>query len=308
VSRAPRIRVLLLAVVALALLAGGCGGGGGTSINADGSSTVGPFVTRGAEDFGKESTAQITVGISGTGGGFDRFCRGETDLSNASRPIDEDEAALCEQNGVEYVELQVAIDALTNVVNAENDWATCLTVGELAAIWEPGSKVTNWSQVRDGFPDVPLKLFGAGTDSGTFDYFTGAINGEEGASRTDYSASEDDNVTVQGVGGNEGGLGYFGFSYFEENQDTLKAVAVDSGDGCVAPSAAAAQDGSYTPLARPLFVYAKTSSLGNADVEAFVRYLLENQATIAQESDFIAMSESDVAAQIAKLDAAVPSG
>jgi phosphate transport system substrate-binding protein len=308
VSRAPRILLPLLAVVSLALLASGCGGGGGTSINADGSSTVGPFVTRGAEDFGKESDAQITVGISGTGGGFDRFCRGETDLSNASRPIHDDEAALCAENDVEYVELQVAIDALTNVVNTDNDWATCLTVDELAAIWAPGSKVKNWSQVRDGFPDVPLKLFGAGTDSGTFDYFTGAINGEEGASRTDYSASEDDNVTVQGVGGNEGGLGYFGFSYFEENQQTLKAVAVDAGDGCVAPSAASAQDGTYTPLARPLFVYAKTSSLANADVEAFVRYMLENQATIAEESDFIAMNASDIAAQTAKLDAAVPNG
>ena len=193
----------------------------------------------------------MTVGISGTGGGFERFCRGETDLSNASRAIDEEEVAICEENGVEYVELQVANDALTVVVNSTNDWATCLTVDELKKIWEPGSTVSSWRDVRASFPDEPLELFGPGTDSGTFDYFTDAINGEEGASRTDYQASEDDNVIVQGVKGTPGGLGYFGFSYFEENQDTLEAVEVDDGSGCVAPSAETAQAGDYTPLARP---------------------------------------------------------
>ena len=178
----------------------------------------------------------MTVGISGTGGGFERFCGGETDLSNASRPIDEDEVQICEDDGVEYVEFQVANDALTVVVNAENDWATCITVEELNKIWKPGSTVNNWNQVRDGFPDEALALFGPGTDSGTFDYFTDVINGEEGASRTDYSASEDDNVIVQGVAGTKGGLGYLGFSYYEENADTLKALEVDNGSGCVAPS------------------------------------------------------------------------
>jgi phosphate transport system substrate-binding protein len=211
---------LLGSIAILVLAAAGCGGDDSSTgtITADGSSTVGPFTTRAAEDFRDDNPdVQITVGISGTGGGFERFCVGETDISNASRAIDDDEKATCEENGVEYVELQVATDALTNVVNSENDWASCLTVERLNAIWKPGSKVSNWNQVDPSFPDVALKLYGAGTDSGTFDYFTGAINGEEGASRSDFSPTEDDNVTVQGVSGDKGALGYFGFSYYEEN-------------------------------------------------------------------------------------------
>jgi phosphate transport system substrate-binding protein len=285
--------------VALGIVVAGCGGGGGGSaIAADGSSTVGPYVTAAAEGFRDvDSDIDITVGISGTGGGFERFCRGETDLSNASRPIKDEEAEICEENGVEYVEFQVANDALTLVVNTENDWATCLTVEELNAIWEPGSKVSNWNQIRDGFPDVPLKLFGAGTDSGTFDYFTDAIKGEEGASRTDYSASEDDNVTVQGVSGTKGGLGYFGFSYFEENQANLKALEVDGDDGCVAPSVATAQDGSYTPLSRPLFVYAKKESFERQEVEDFIQYILDNETTIAEQAQFVPLNEEQLAEQ-----------
>jgi phosphate transport system substrate-binding protein len=278
-------------IIPLALVAAGCGGGGGgAAIEADGSSTVGPFTTKAAEDFKAQGGADVTVGISGTGGGFERFCRGETDLSNASRPIKDEEVAECRENGVDYVELHVANDALTNVVNTENDWATCLTVGELRKIWEPGSKVSNWKDVRAGFPDVPLKLYGAGTDSGTFDYFTEAINGEAGASRIDYSPTEDDNVTVQGVAGDKGALGYFGFSYYEENQDQLKALEVDGGSGCVAPSIATTQDGSYAPLARPLFVYVTTASLGRPEVEAFTRYLLDNEETIATEARFVPLS------------------
>ena len=227
----------LLAVLALAACGGGRGDedagatavettGQGLSgrIEADGSSTVGPYTTAAAERFRDvEPDVQTTVGVSGTGGGFERFCRGETDLSNASRPIEDDEAAACEQEGVEFVEFQVANDALTIVVNSENDWATCLTVPQLKQIWEPSSKVESWQDVDASFPDERLTLFGPGTDSGTFDYFTDAIVGEEGASRSDYSASEDDNTIVTGVSGEKGGLGYFGFSYFEENQDTLKA-------------------------------------------------------------------------------------
>src|SRR5918992_3338329 len=252
--------IILLAgtVAALALAGAGCGsgdGGGGGVITADGSSTVGPFVTKAAEDFKEAEGVDVTVGISGTGGGFERFCAGETDLSNASRPIDEEEQQLCADAGVEYIEVRVATDALTNVVNTQNDWATCLTVAQLKSIWEPGSKVSNWNQVDPSFPDVPLKLYGAGTDSGTFDYFTDVINGEEGASRTDYQATEDDNVTVQGVAGDRGAMGYFGFSYYEENQDTLKALEVDNGEGCVPPSPETAADGTYTPLSRPLFIY-----------------------------------------------------
>ncbi len=294
-------------LVLLAILAAGCGGGGGSSgaVSADGSSTVGPYVTAAAGAFRKERPdVDVTVGISGTGGGFERFCRGETDLSDASRPIKDEEAATCEENGIEYIVLQVANDALTVVTNQSNDWATCLTTDELKTIWEPGSKVKNWNQVRDSFPDTPLKLFGPGTDSGTFDYFTDEINGEEGASRTDFSASEDDNVIVQGVAGTPGGLGYFGFSYYEENQGTLKAVEIDGGSGCVAPSVESAQAGEYTPLARPLFVYVKIESLGRPEVDDFLRFMLENETEIAENAQFVPLNEQQIAENLAKLDEA----
>jgi phosphate transport system substrate-binding protein len=303
------IITLIASVATLMLVGAGCGGGddGGGVITADGSSTVGPFTTKAAEDFRAESPdVQITVGISGTGGGFERFCVGETDLSNASRQIDEDEAAICEENGIEYVELQVVLDAMTNVVNPANDWATCLTVEQLNAIWEPGSTVNNWNQVDDSFPDVPLSLFGPGTDSGTFDYFTDAINGEEGASRTDFSPSEDDNVIVQGVSGERGGLGYFGFSYFEQNQDRLRALEVDGGGGCVAPSAEAAQDGTYTPLSRPLFIYVNTGSLGdNESLQDFLRFALENEPAIAEAALYVPMSQEQIDEQLAALEEAI---
>ncbi len=301
---------LLGCTAVLSLVAVGCGGGdddsssnGGGLITADGSSTVGPFTTRAAEDWKTAGGGDVTVGISGTGGGFERFCAGETDISNASRQIDEEEVALCEESGVEYVELQVATDALTNIVNIENDWATCLTVEQLAAIWGPDSKVSSWKEVDPSYPDTPLKLYGPGTDSGTFDYFTDVINGDEGASRTDFSASEDDNVIVQGVKGTEGGLGYLGFSYFEENQDTLKALEVDGGSGCVAPSVEAAQDGSYAPLSRPLFMYVKLSSLtDNASVSEFVTFTLDNADTIATEAQNVPLSQEQIDAQKQKLE------
>ena len=286
------------------LVLGACGGGegGGAAITADGSSTVGPFVTKAAEDFKAEQDVDVTVGISGTGGGFERFCAGETDLSNASRPIDPEEQALCAEAGVEYTEVRVATDALTNVINAENDWATCLTVDQLKAIWAPDSKVTSWSQVDPSFPDVELSLFGPGTDSGTFDYFTDVVNGEEGASRTDYSPSEDDNVIVQGVSGNRGGLGYFGFSYFEQNQSVLGALEVDGGSGCVAPSAEAAQDGSYAPLSRPLYVYVKQASFDeNEDVRNFVEFMLDNNASIAEAAQFVPLSDEQLAEEQSKI-------
>ncbi|HWQ24920.1 MAG TPA: PstS family phosphate ABC transporter substrate-binding protein [Gaiellaceae bacterium] len=300
-------RVIAPLAAVLALVAAGCGGGGGSgAVTADGSSTVGPFTTKAAEDWKRDGGADVTVGISGTGGGFERFCAGETDISNASRPIKDEEAEVCEQNGIEYVELQIAIDALTNVVNLENDWVDCLTVEQLNAIWKPGSTITSWKQVDPSFPDVRLQLYGAGTDSGTFDYFTEAINGEAGASRTDYSATEDDNVTVQGVAGNRGALGYFGFSYFEQNQDKLRALEVDGGSGCVAPSVETAQDGRYTPLSRPLFIYVKLDSLREKpEVEEFVRYALENEQRIAEEALFVPMSRAHIDEQLTKLDAAV---
>jgi phosphate transport system substrate-binding protein len=260
-------------------------------------------VTKAAEDFKAAGGVDVTVGISGTGGGFERFCQGETDLSNASRPIDADEQGICTENGIEYVEFQVATDALTNVVNKENDWASCLTVDQLKAIWEPGSKMSNWSQVDSSFPDVPLRLFGPGTDSGTFDYYTGEIVGEEGASRTDYSPSEDDNVIVQGVSGERGGLGYFGFSYFDENQDALKALEVDGGQGCVAPSVATAQSGTYTPLSRPLLVYVKKTSFDdNQDVRDFVKFMLDNEQSIAEAARFVPLNDAQIAEQLAKFE------
>jgi phosphate transport system substrate-binding protein len=300
-----RARALTLLI---GLMLAGCGseresareGGGETSapsdltgrIQADGSSTVGPYTTAAAERFQRENPdVQVTVGVSGTGGGFERFCADETDLSNASRAIKDEERELCEQNGVEFVEFHIANDALTVVVNQENDWATCLTVAELNKVWEPGSKVDNWSQIRSGFPDERLRLFGAGTDSGTFDYFTDAINGEEGASRSDYSATEDDNVTVEGVGGNRGGMGYFGLSYFEQNKATLKALEIDGGDGCVAPSVETAQSGEYAPLSRPLFIYAKTESFERPEVEAFIEFMLENEAEIAAAAQFVPLTD-----------------
>ena len=310
-NRPALLAVLLALVVGVAACGGGgrgdgeaaettgtgAGGGEGLSgrIQADGSSTVGPYTTAAAERFREvEPGVQVTVGVSGTGGGFERFCRGETDLSNASRPIKDEEVEACRKAGVEYVEFQVANDALTVVVNEENDWVDCLTVDQLKKIWAPGSKVNSWSDVEPSFPDEKLTLFGAGTDSGTFDYFTGAIVGEEGASRSDYSATEDDNNTVTGVSGENGGLGYFGFSYFEENQDRLKALEIDGGDGCVAPSVEAAQDGKYEPLSRPLFVYATTEALQRPEVAAFIEYMLDNETEIAEASRFVPLTSEQL--------------
>ena len=320
-----RTALLLLLLVTLA----GCGGDGRDSddaaggetttaptsesggdlsgrIQADGSSTVGPYTTAAAEAFrGVEPGVQVTVGVSGTGGGFERFCRGETDLSNASRAIKDEEIAACKKEGIEYVEFQVANDALTVVANTENDWATCLTVEQLKKIWNTGSKVGNWNQVDASFPDQELKLFGPGTDSGTFDYFTDEINGEEGASRSDYGASEDDNVIVQGVTGEKGGLGYFGFSYFEENQDSLKALEIDAGEGCIAPSVETAQDGTYKPLSRPLFVYAKKASFKRPEVEAFIKYLLDNETQIAESSQYVPLTDEQLTKAKSDYEAAI---
>jgi phosphate transport system substrate-binding protein len=305
-----RTRTAAIAALAIssALVLAACGGGSSSdssasgdpnltgSVRIDGSSTVYPLTALAAEDFmAANPGVQVTVGSSGTGGGFEKFCRGETDANDASRAIKEEEAAACEAAGIQYAQLQVAVDALTVVVNKENTWATCLTVEELGAIWAPSSTVNNWNQVRPDFPDVPLQLFGAGTDSGTFDYFTDAINGEEGASRTDYTPTEDDNVTVQGVSGSEGGLGYFGFTYFEENADKLTAVQIDSGAGCVAPSVETAQDGTYTPLARPLFIYPSKQALAKPEVKAFFDFYVANDATIAADALFIPLNEEQKA-------------
>jgi phosphate transport system substrate-binding protein len=265
------------------------------SITADGSSTVGPYTTAAAELFRRAGATgvKVTVGISGTGGGFTRFCKGETDLQDASRPMRLSEAKLCKDANIgSWRAFTVANDALTVVVNQQNTWARCLTTAELKKIWEPGSKINNWKDVRAGFPDVPLKLFGAGTDSGTFDYFTEAINGRARASRTDYQASEDDNVTVSGVSGERGGMGYFGFSYFIENQSRLNAIQITNPktEQCVAPSKATVFNNTYRPLARPLFIYAKGSSFKRQEVQAFLDYIFDNEVAIANRSDFISLT------------------
>jgi phosphate transport system substrate-binding protein len=294
-----RAAALLLSMLLAAAALSGCGGdengdgGGGLSglVEADGSSTVGPFASAGAQRFKEdEPDVNVTVGISGTGGGFERFCAGETDLSNASRAIEEEERQACADKGIEFTEFNVANDGISVVVSMENDWADCLTVDQLKTMWAPGSKVKTWRDVDGAFPAEDLKLFGPGTDSGTFDFFTEQVVGEEGSSRTDYSASENDNVTVRGVTGETGGLGYFGLSYYEENRSQLKALGIDDGAGCVRPSKETVQDGSYKPLSRPLYIYAKNSSLERPEVEAYLRFLVDNGTEIANAAKFVPLT------------------
>ena len=284
-------RALVLALALLALVAAGCGRDSGDSgesgdlsgkVTADGSSTVGPFVTAAAEQFKQEEGGvDISVGISGTGGGFDRFCRGETDLSDASRPIEPDEQAACKKGGVDFVELHVANDGIVNVVSKQNTWISCITTAQLKTIWDAGSKVDSWNDVDPKFPDEAITLAGPGTDSGTFDFFTKEINGEGGQSRSDYQATEDDNVVVEAVAGDKGGLGYFGLSYYEQNQSRLEALEVDGGGGCVAPTKDTVQSGTYKPLSRPLFVYVKRDSLDREEVRSFLEFMLDNESQIA---------------------------
>jgi len=295
------------AVLSLTLVA--CGGqsegssdtGSGVSgeVVTDGSSTVEPLTAVAGELFKEENPdVNVSVGTAGTGGGFEKFCIGDTDISNASRPIEAGEKKICEKNGIDYTELHVANDALTVVVSADNDFVTCLTTDELQTLWEPAAEdeITTWDQVNPDFPAEEIELYGPGTDSGTFDYFTDEINGEEGASRSDYNASEDDNVIVQGVSGSQYALGYFGFSYYEENADTLKAVEIDSGDGCVAPSAESAQDGTYTPLARPLFIYPSNSAVEDKpQVSSFIDFYAQNDDSIAETAEFIPLNEEQQA-------------
>jgi phosphate transport system substrate-binding protein len=288
-----------VALLSIPLALAACGDDGGTggsdlsgSIRADGSSTVGPLTEAAAEGFqGENAGVKVTVGTSGTGGGFEKFCAGETDLSDASRPIkDDEEVPVCKKNGVEYGEAQVANDGITLVVNPENDWAECLTVDQLKTIWSKGSKVKSWKDVDPKFPDEELKLFGPGTDSGTFDFFTAEVNGEEGNSRTDYSATEDDNVTVQGVAGSKGGLGYYGLEYAKQNADKNKIVEVDAGSGCVEPTTETVQSGEYKPLSRPLFVYASRKAIARPEVKAFMDYYLQNIDELSEQAQFVPMT------------------
>jgi phosphate transport system substrate-binding protein len=276
-------------------------GGGGDlsgSIRIDGSSTVSPLTEAVAEQFMAENSGvRITVGTSGTGGGFEKFCAGETDISDASRAIEPDEEDACKKGGVGYEEVHIATDALTVMINNENP-VSCLTVDQLAAIWGPDSDIDNWSDIpglEEDF-DEELALFGPGTDSGTFDYFTEAINGEEGVSRKDYNnVGEDDNATVKGVEGSPGGMGYAGFSFYTENEGSLKALEVDNGKGCVPPSVETAQEGEYAPLSRPLFIYPSEQALQKPEVKAFIDYYLENVNSVAEGLGFVPLTEDQLA-------------
>lgn len=306
--------VLGVVAIALALSTFACGGGspanggqdkgGGLSgtILIDGSSTVFPITQAVAEEFRKDHRdVQIPVGVSGTGGGFKRFVTGETAISDASRPIKASEAETARKNGVEYIELPVAYDGLSIVVSKSNTFVECLTTAELGKIWEPGSTVNNWRQVRDGFPDQKITLYGPGTDSGTFDYFTEAINGKEDASRADYTASEDDNVLVLGVAGDKNSLGYFGYAYYAENTDKLKVVAVDGGKGCIEPSEKTINDGSYAPLSRPIFIYVNRKDLARPEVREFVRFYLENAPGLVAEVGYVPLPPAEYQAGISKI-------
>ncbi len=301
------VALALTAVLALGVSAcgssdddtSGSSGGGDLSgsIRIDGSSTVAPLTSAVAEEFeAANSGVNVTVGTSGTGGGFEKFCAGETDISDASRPIEPEEVETCKKDGVDFEEVRVATDALTVVINPENP-VSCLTVDQLGAIWGPDSKLSNWSEVPDLKEDFDeeLQLYGPGTDSGTFDYFTEEINGEEGASRTDYNnVGENDNTTVTGVQGSPGGMGYFGYSFFVENEDTLKALEVDGGKGCVAPSAETAQNDEYVPLSRALLIYPSAAALKKPEVKAFVDFYLENVNAVAEQVGFIPLTDEQL--------------
>jgi len=305
---------LVLATASLLSLAAACGGGGDDddsasdatkppaatsapalsgNVEIDGSSTVFPISEAVAEEFGKEQkNVKVTVGVSGTGGGFKRFCAGETDISDASRPIKSgagSEAETCATAKIDYIEIPVSYDGLSVVVNPANDWAKCMTVPELKKLWEPAAegKVTRWNQIRPEWPDQQIKLYGPGTDSGTFDYFTEAINGKEDASRGDFTASEDDNILVTGIAGDKYALGYFGLAYLVENQGKIKGVEVDGGKGCVAPTVKTVEDGTYAPLSRPLFIYVKKDSVAKPQVKAFIDFYLANAGKLASEVGYV---------------------
>jgi phosphate transport system substrate-binding protein len=301
-------RILFTLTLSIGLAA--CGGGstqeGATDLSSapvvqvDGSSTVYPITEAVSEEFRGVTRARVTVGISGTGGGFQKFCRDEIDVADASRPIAPAEVEACAKTGVAYIELPIAYDGLAVVVNPKNTWATSMTVAELKKLWEPAAQgqIMRWSQIRDGWPDQEVHLFGAGVDSGTFDYFTEVITGKAKASRGDYTSSEDDNVIVQGVSGDENALGYFGYAYYEENKDKLKLVAVDDGDatngaGPIQPSPETVGNGTYRPLSRPVFIYVKTTSLDRPEVKQFVEFYLKEGIPLVREVGYIPLTDKE---------------
>lgn len=277
-------------------------------IQIDGSSTVYPITEAVAEEFRAEAPdVRLSIGVSGTGGGFNKFSRGETVISDASRPIKEKEASACQATGIKYIEITVAFDGLAVVVNLDNNWASSLTTAELKKIWEPAAQgtIVKWNQVREGFPDAPLTLLGPGTASGTFDYFTEVIVGESGASRGDFMPSEDDNVLVQGVAGDKNALGFFGLAYYHENQDKLKLVAVDNGTGPVAPTLETVKNGTYAPLSRPLFIYVNSDGAARPEVVRFVEFYLEHAAKLVPDVGYIPLPDEEYKHQLEKFRAFV---
>jgi len=307
-------KVLFITAIAFTMIA--CGNKKGQnidgeatgSITVDGSSTVYPITEAVAEEFrAVQPRINVTIGVSGTGGGFQKFGRGEINIADASRPIKEEEGAAAKENNITYVGLEVALDGLAVVINPENDWAKSFTVEELKMIWEPAAqgKIMKWNQINPEWPNEEIHLYGPGVASGTFDYFTEAIVGKSGSSRGDYTASEDDNVLVQGVAGDKFGLGFFGLAYFEENQDKLALAAVDGGNGPVLPSAETVNDNSYSPLSRPLFIYVNSSSVKNSEVVEFVRYYLKEAGKLSKDVGYFPLTDEDYALELKKFDSFV---
>lgn len=291
-------KILLLTAVTFGMIS--CGNNkkddGTGSISIDGSSTVYPITEAVAEEFRSEAPdTHVTIGISGTGGGLQKFGRGEIDIANASRMISEEEKAIAKEHNIAYVELEIAYDGLAVVVNPENDWVQCLTVEQLKKIWEPAAQqtLTHWNQINPEWPNEEIHLFGPGVASGSFDYFTEAIVGESGKSRGDYTASEDDNVLVQGVSGDKYGLGFFGLAYYEENKDKLRMVPVDGGEGCIEPSMTTVSNGTYAPLSRPLFIYVNSSSLDNPKVVDFVNFYLDQAPKLLKDVGYVPLTDEE---------------
>jgi len=307
-------KVLFIAVLAFTMIA--CGNKKGQnkdgeatgSISVDGSSTVYPITEAVAEEFrAVKPEIDVTIGVSGTGGGFQKFVRGETNISDASRPIKDKEAAAAKENNISYVELKVALDGLAVVINPENDWAKSFTVQELKKIWEPAAQgtVMKWNQVNPEWPNEEIHLYGPGVASGTFDYFTEVINGKSGSSRGDYTASEDDNLLVQGVAGDKFGLGFFGLAYFKENEDKLALASIDGGNGPIIPTAETVNDGSYSPLSRPLFIYVNSSSVKNPEVVEFVRFYLKEAGKLSTDVGYFPLTDKDYAGELKKFNSFV---
>jgi phosphate transport system substrate-binding protein len=311
----------------LVLLSLGCSGGGSTgsgaaqgngptsveataqltgAVKVDGSSTVFPITEAVAEEFqGANPNVRVTVGVSGTGGGFKKFSAGETDVSNASRAIKEPEKQACAAKGIEFLEFKIAYDGLAVIVNPQNSWVDSLSVEQLRLIWQPDSAVAKWSDVNPAWPDHAIKLYGPGTDSGTFDYFTEVVNGKEKACRPDFTASEDDNVLVTGIAADKYALGYFGYAYYAENEAKLKLLAIDGGAGPVKPSSQTVRAGEYKPLARPLFIYVAKASLARPEVAAFVRFYLANAESLVREVKYVPVTSEEAAQNLQTLEAAL---